>query len=370
MTHVSPNEVATFRSLKNTSTLLLLMFRLDRPAGETELAEILDQSPKTVRGHLRSLKYLGVVTRTNRYSGWQLTQGGRQLVLGEVQDLQLTKTNGNFYRSPSPAAASLSLIKLKASNGKQQQLSEGAAEEEPEKSKPAVNFTVQNENPIKTNGKFYRSRVKRKCPLRKRKTADSAPRFGPDMVQGLDMVCRNLDAFQSVGLGLSRVVRNVAELDHVHPDYILSQARRLEGEGRYSPGLLIKVVRDGDPVPPRYRVRQEQDPEPEPVPEPCDPGPQPDPSVNAPAGPHGLTASRAWETALQQLQRDLPKESFNTWVKRAHLIAFLEGAFVVHAGNAYTRDWLESRLTSTLTRLLTGICNRSIEVRFTDIIDL
>ncbi len=165
---------------------------------------------------------------------------------------------------------------------------------------------------------------------------------------------------------MSAAVRRIAELDHVTPDYIIAQTRRLEGEGRYSPGLLIKVIRDGDPIPPKYLPsKAEPEPDPEPLPQPEDPGPQADPSVNAPASPNGTTAVRAWEMTLTQLQREMPKSAFETWVRDSRLIAFLNGSFVVYVGDAYARDWLESRLTSTITRLLTGICNRHIEVKFT-----
>jgi Mn-dependent DtxR family transcriptional regulator len=69
--------------LKKTAIVLMVLFRLDKPVGEGELAEILDVYPTTVRTYLRSLAHLGMVTRTHRYHGWMLTAGGRQMVLGE-----------------------------------------------------------------------------------------------------------------------------------------------------------------------------------------------------------------------------------------------------------------------------------------------
>ena len=38
--------------------------------------------------------------------------------------------------------------------------------------------------------------------------------------------------------------------------------------------------------------------------------------------------------------------------------------FVISVQNAYARDWLESRLSSTVVRILTGMMNRTVEVRF------
>lgn len=77
-----------------------------------------------------------------------------------------------------------------------------------------------------------------------------------------------------------------------------------------------------------------------------------------------MNASNAWQAALGQLQVEMPKSTFDTWVRDAELVAYEDGSFVIGVNNAYARDWLESRLKSTATRMLTGIMNRSVEVRF------
>ncbi len=77
-----------------------------------------------------------------------------------------------------------------------------------------------------------------------------------------------------------------------------------------------------------------------------------------------MNASQAWQAALGQLQVDMPKGTFDTWVRDAELVAYEDGSFVIGVNNAYARDWLESRLKSVVTRLLTGSMNRSVEVRF------
>ncbi len=77
-----------------------------------------------------------------------------------------------------------------------------------------------------------------------------------------------------------------------------------------------------------------------------------------------MKAEQAWEAAVGQLQMDMPKASFNTWVRDTVLVSYEDGAFVIGVANAYARDWLASRLSSTATRLLTGIMNRSVSVRF------
>lgn len=77
-----------------------------------------------------------------------------------------------------------------------------------------------------------------------------------------------------------------------------------------------------------------------------------------------MRADQAWQAVLGQLQIDMPKASFDTWVKDARVVSYEDGAFVIGIPNAYARDWLESRLLSTVMRMLTGIMNRTVSVRF------
>ncbi len=78
-----------------------------------------------------------------------------------------------------------------------------------------------------------------------------------------------------------------------------------------------------------------------------------------------MKAAQAWQAALGQLQMEMPKAAFDTWVRDAELLSYEDGSFIIGVQNAYARDWLESRLSSSITRLLTGIMNRTVEVRFT-----
>ena len=77
-----------------------------------------------------------------------------------------------------------------------------------------------------------------------------------------------------------------------------------------------------------------------------------------------MKAEQAWQAALGQLQMEMPKASFDTWVKEAEFLSYEDGQFIIGVPNTYARDWLEGRLNSTTTRMLTGIMNRSVSVRF------
>ena len=72
----------------------------------------------------------------------------------------------------------------------------------------------------------------------------------------------------------------------------------------------------------------------------------------------------AWQAVLGQLEMEMSKAAFDTWVRDAELLTYEDGSFIIGVHNAYARDWLHSRLSSKVTRLLTGMMNRTVEVRF------
>ncbi|MEW5828619.1 MAG: DnaA/Hda family protein, partial [Chloroflexota bacterium] len=77
-----------------------------------------------------------------------------------------------------------------------------------------------------------------------------------------------------------------------------------------------------------------------------------------------MDAERAWQSVLGQLQMEMPKASYDTWVRDTRLVDYNEDCLTIGVRNAYARDWLESRLASTVTRMLVGILDRSVEVEF------
>ncbi len=77
-----------------------------------------------------------------------------------------------------------------------------------------------------------------------------------------------------------------------------------------------------------------------------------------------MSAERLWQAALGQLQIEMPRAAFDTWVRDAEFLAYEDGTFVIGVQNAYARDWLEDRLLSTVKHVLTGIAGRTVAVRF------
>lgn len=77
-----------------------------------------------------------------------------------------------------------------------------------------------------------------------------------------------------------------------------------------------------------------------------------------------MKADQIWQAALGELQLQMPKPAFETWVKSSHVVSYEDGVFVIATPNAYAQDWLQNKLLSTVKRILTGIVGHSVEVRF------
>jgi len=77
-----------------------------------------------------------------------------------------------------------------------------------------------------------------------------------------------------------------------------------------------------------------------------------------------LQPEQARQMVLGQLQMEISLASFNTWVKDTEFISFENGLFTIGSATAYGCEWLTSRLTSTVSRLLAGILAQPVSVRF------
>ncbi len=77
-----------------------------------------------------------------------------------------------------------------------------------------------------------------------------------------------------------------------------------------------------------------------------------------------MNAQQAWQAALGELQLQLTKPTFDTWVKNTFVISWEDGTFLVGVHNGYAKDWLENRLLTTMKRTLSSIVGKTVEIRF------
>ncbi len=77
-----------------------------------------------------------------------------------------------------------------------------------------------------------------------------------------------------------------------------------------------------------------------------------------------MQLEQVWQAALGQLQMEIPKSTFDTWVRGTTLLTHEDGSYVIGVANAFAKDWLENRMRTMVTRTLSGIVGRTVEVRF------
>jgi chromosomal replication initiator protein len=78
-----------------------------------------------------------------------------------------------------------------------------------------------------------------------------------------------------------------------------------------------------------------------------------------------VNPQEAWNAAFHQLEMQLDRASFDTWVRGATLLGFEDnGVFVVGVRNGYARDMLQHRLYRNVRRVLSDVCGEAVELRF------
>jgi hypothetical protein len=77
-----------------------------------------------------------------------------------------------------------------------------------------------------------------------------------------------------------------------------------------------------------------------------------------------FSPEQAWQAALGQVQMEMSPASFDTWVRPVRLLSFAGGIFQIGCTNTYGREWLESRLTTKVERILSTLLGQEISVAF------
>lgn len=77
-----------------------------------------------------------------------------------------------------------------------------------------------------------------------------------------------------------------------------------------------------------------------------------------------LTPKDAWQATLGQLQLQLNRATFETWLKGAELLSCDDGQFVIRVRHAYAKDWLEKHLQWQIVETLGNLCERDVSVNF------
>ena len=77
-----------------------------------------------------------------------------------------------------------------------------------------------------------------------------------------------------------------------------------------------------------------------------------------------MTSDQVWQVALDQLQLQMTRATYDTWVKDTHVVSKEDHAWVIGAKSAYAKDWLENRLLTTISRTVANILGHKIDIQF------
>ncbi len=77
-----------------------------------------------------------------------------------------------------------------------------------------------------------------------------------------------------------------------------------------------------------------------------------------------MNARDIWHATLGELQLQMTKATFDTWVRPTYAIAYSEGVLIVGVHSEYAKEWLENRLQTTIQRTIVGITGQPTEVRY------
>lgn len=78
--------------------------------------------------------------------------------------------------------------------------------------------------------------------------------------------------------------------------------------------------------------------------------------------------SNIWQQVLNQLQLQMPRATFDTWLRNTSLIGIDEAAsppaYMIDVDSNYAADWLENRLTDVIKRTLQAVVGHPVAIRF------
>jgi chromosomal replication initiator protein len=82
-----------------------------------------------------------------------------------------------------------------------------------------------------------------------------------------------------------------------------------------------------------------------------------------------MDTEQVWQTVLDQLQLQMTRATFDTWLKDTRLIRRNDKTIVIGTKNAFAKDWLENRLFNTINRTVTNTLGHAVEIQFVDLTD-
>ena len=75
-------------------------------------------------------------------------------------------------------------------------------------------------------------------------------------------------------------------------------------------------------------------------------------------------AQRVWDTALGQLQLQVTRPNFDTWLKDTVGLAAENGSFIIGTPNDFVSEWLSAKMGPVIAKTVGGILGREVSLKF------
>lgn len=77
-----------------------------------------------------------------------------------------------------------------------------------------------------------------------------------------------------------------------------------------------------------------------------------------------MNAKELWQTAQGELQLQMTRATYETWLRNTQAISLENGKLTVAVSNPFVKDWLENRLLEPIERAVSSVAGRRVEVAF------
>ena len=76
------------------------------------------------------------------------------------------------------------------------------------------------------------------------------------------------------------------------------------------------------------------------------------------------SAQEIWEAALGELQIQVSKPNYRTWLEKTEGLSYQDNQFIVSVPNTFVAEYLDRNQRSLIEKVLAGIINQRVQVQF------
>ena len=77
-----------------------------------------------------------------------------------------------------------------------------------------------------------------------------------------------------------------------------------------------------------------------------------------------MNTDQVWQDVLGQLQLQMTRATFDTWLKDTHIVSTNNETIIVGTKSTFAKDWLENRLKNTIDRAVSDMTGQRLDIEF------